>query len=68
MEQWRFIDEILRPFCKLLDENIAFLLPVMNSDNKVFAVNIGYKDNNVETLNIDDDSLMTIAKEVINYI
>lgn len=69
MSKWLFIDKLLQPLCKVIDNDIAFLLPVLDEENKeVVTVNIGYKNNRIVRVNIIGDSLKAIVCDVIKHI
>ncbi len=69
MSKWLFIDKLLQPLCKVIDNDIAFLLPVLDEENKdVVTVNIGYKNNRIVRVNIMGDSLKAIVCDVIKHI
>lgn len=69
MSKWLFIDKLLQPLCKAIDNDIAFLLPVFDEENKeVVTVNIGYKNNRIIRVDIIGDSLKAIVCDVIKHI
>ena len=69
MEKWKFVDELLRPLCKAIDDDIAFLSPVNGKNNDdVVAVNIGYKNDRIVKVNVECDSLSAIVKDVLDKI
>ena len=69
IEKYKFIDEYLQPMCKAIDNDIAFLLPVLGGrDNDVVTVNVGYKNNRIVRVNIMGDSLKAIVCDVIKHI
>lgn len=69
MSKWLFIDKLLQPLCKVIDDDIAFLLPVFDNDGEdVKTVIIGYKNSTVLRVNVECDSLSAIVKDVIKAI
>ena len=55
MKKWNFINKLLQPMCKAIDRDIAFLLPVPAE-----------KTCDIVKVNIGCDSLLGIAKDVLN--
>ena len=68
MTKQLFIDKLLRPLCKAIDDNIAFLLPVFNEDEDVVTVIVGYKNNTILRVNVECDNLKGIVCDVIKHI
>lgn len=67
MKKWNFINKLLQPMCKAIDRDIAFLLPVPAEKTcDIVKVNIGYKNNYVKSVNVECDSLLGIARDVLN--
>lgn len=67
MKKWNFINKLLQPMCKAIDKDIAFLLPVPSEKTcDIVKVNIGYKNNYVKSVNVECDSLLGIARDVLN--
>lgn len=69
MEKWRFVDELLQPLCRVIDNDIAFLLPVLDEETgEITTVNIGYKNNKVVRVDIEFDNLKAIVTKVIENV
>lgn len=69
LEKWNFITKQLQPLCRAIDRNIIFLQPITAEATRasdVVEVEIGYKNECVKSVNVECDSLLGIARDVLN--